>query len=349
VYGVKFDLFYQLPSADSQNPAARYRELVDEAVEADRLGFDTLWLAEVHFTPRFSLMPAPLLQLAAIAERTTRLRLGIAVNLLPLHHPVRLAEEIATLDVLSGGRVNFGAGRGAFPSNYHGYGVDMATSRERFQEMLTFIKRAWTEDRLDFRGRFYEVEGVEVIPKPIQRPHPPFRLAANSPDTFSFAGANAYPIFAGGPVNPINVLPERLAVYRGALEAAGKKLPEDWLAAMFLTFVGKDQAAVRATIGPSLENYFHTITETIRPESLAQPDEFQRVVERMRTIKYENVDSLMGVFGEPQRCVDRIAALREEFGFTRMVCWFEIGGQSGHRNLIEAMRLFAEHVMPHFS
>jgi len=86
-----------------------------------------------------------------------------------------------------------------------------------------------------------------VIPKPIQRPHPPFRLAANSPDTFSFAGANAYPIFAGGPVNPINVLPERLALYRGALEAAGRKLPGDWLAAMFLTFPGKDQAAVHCS------------------------------------------------------------------------------------------------------
>src|SRR5262249_7969321 len=91
------------------------------------LGFNTIWLAEVHFTPRFCLMPAPLLQLAAIAERTARLRLGIAVNLLPLHHPVRLAEEIATLDVLSGGRVEFGAGRGAFPSNYRGYGVDMSS------------------------------------------------------------------------------------------------------------------------------------------------------------------------------------------------------------------------------
>jgi hypothetical protein len=118
---------------------------------------------------------------------------------------------------------------------------------------------------------------------------------------------------------------------------------------MFLTFVGKDQAAVRATIGPSLENYFQTITETIRPESLAQPDDFQRVVERMRAITYEEVDSRMAVFGEPQRCVDRIAALREQFGFTRMVCWFETGGLSGHRNLIDAMRLFAERVMPHFN
>jgi alkanesulfonate monooxygenase SsuD/methylene tetrahydromethanopterin reductase-like flavin-dependent oxidoreductase (luciferase family) len=117
---VKFDLFYQLPSADSQNPAQRYRELIDEAVEADRLGFDTLWLAEVHFAPRFSIMPAPMMLLAAIAERTTRLRLGLAVNLVPLHHPIRMAEEAAMLDVLSGGRLEFGAGRGAFPLNYRG-------------------------------------------------------------------------------------------------------------------------------------------------------------------------------------------------------------------------------------
>ena len=105
---------------------------------------------------------------------------------------------------------------------------------------------------------------------------------------------------------------------------------------------------MRATIGPSLEKYFHTITETIRPESLAQPDEFQRVVERMRAIKYENVDSLMGVFGEPQRCIDRSPRSRKS-RITRMVCWFEIGGLSGHRNLIDAMRLFAERVKPHFS
>lgn len=345
---MKFDLFYQLPAAASQNPAQRYRELIAEAVEADRLGFDTIWLAEIHFTPRFSVLPAPLMQLAAIAERTERLRLGMAVNLLPLHHPVRLAEEVATLDVLSGGRVDFGAGRGAFPDNYHGYGVDMATSRERFQEMLAFIKRAWSEERLSFKGRFYEVDNVEVIPKPLQRPHPPFRLAANSPDTFSFAGANAYPIFAGGPVNPINVLPERLVVYRAALEAAGLLQPDDWLAAMFLTFTGHSRAAVRATIEPSLHNYFSTVADTVRPESLALPGEYERVVARMRTMRYESAEALMSVFGEPQYCVERIAALRERFGFTRMVCWFEIGGLSGHRNVIEAMRLFAERVMPHF-
>ena len=131
---MKFDIFYQLPAARTQQPAERYRELIAEATEADRLGFDTVWLAEVHFAPRFSVMPTPLLLLAAIAEKTTRLRLGMAVNLMPLHHPMRLAEEVATLDVLSGGRVEFGGGRGAFPLNYRGYGVGMETSRALFAE-----------------------------------------------------------------------------------------------------------------------------------------------------------------------------------------------------------------------
>ncbi|HVN28094.1 MAG TPA: LLM class flavin-dependent oxidoreductase, partial [Candidatus Binataceae bacterium] len=165
---MKFDIFYQLPAASTQNVQTRYRELIDESIEADRLGFDTVWLAEVHFAPRFSTMPTPLLLLAAIAERTTRLRLGTAVNLMPLHHPLRLAEEIATLDVISGGRVEFGAGRGAFNLNYRGYGVDMIASRPLFKENLEFVTRAWTEDRLTFRGEHFKADGIEVIPKPLQ-------------------------------------------------------------------------------------------------------------------------------------------------------------------------------------
>ena len=133
---VKFDIFYQLPEAANQITSERYRELIAEAAEADRLGFNTVWLAELHFVPRFSVMPTPLLLLAAIAERTTNIRLGMAVNLMPLHHPIRLAEEVATLDVLSGGRVEFGAGRGAFPLNYRGYGVEMTDSRRLFEDGL---------------------------------------------------------------------------------------------------------------------------------------------------------------------------------------------------------------------
>jgi alkanesulfonate monooxygenase SsuD/methylene tetrahydromethanopterin reductase-like flavin-dependent oxidoreductase (luciferase family) len=348
---MKFDIFYQLPAARTQNVQTRYRELIDESVEADRLGFDTVWLAEVHFAPRFSTMPTPLLLLAAIAERTTRLRLGTAVNLMPLHHPLRLAEEIATLDVLSNGRVEFGAGRGAFLLNYRGYGVDMFASRPLFKENLEFVTRAWTEERLTFRGEHFNADGIEVIPKPLQKPHPPIRLAANSVDTFVFAGEHGYPIFAGGPVNPIPVLGERLVIYKDALAKAGKKLPDDWLAAALMVQVGRDRASVRAIVEPSLHHYFTSVGEIIEPESAAPEHQaaFKAMQERLRAVPYETVDSTMAIFGDPQYCIDRIAELRERFGFSRLVCWFEVGGQSGHRNVIDSMRLFADKVMPKFS
>ncbi len=348
---MKFDLFYQLPQADSQEPARRYRELIEEAVEADRLGFDTLWLAEVHFAPRFSLMPAPMMILAAIAERTRRLRLGLAVNLLPLHHPMRLAEETATLDVISGGRAVFGAGRGAFPLNYRGYGVPMTESRGLFEETLDFVKRAWTEERVTFRGRHFSADGVSVIPKPVQQPHPPIRLAANSLETFEFAGAHGYPIFAGGPVNPIPILGERLQVYERALKGSGSARPDDWLAGLLMVFVGRDRASVRSAIWPSLRNYFNSVSEIIEPESLA-PEyraEFDRVVTRLKTIEYDTVDSIMAAFGDPPQCADKIAEVTERFGCTRMVCWFETGGMQGHDKIIESMRLFADRVMPRFA
>lgn len=345
---MKFDVFYQLPASGAQKPAQRYRELIDEAVEADRLGFDTVWLAEVHFAPRFSTMPAPMMLLAAIAERTRRLRLGLAVNLLPLHHPMRLAEETAMLDVISGGRAEFGAGRGAFPLNYRGYGVPMDQSRGLFEETLEFVKRAWTEERVTFHGKHFRADDLEVIPKPLQRPHPPIRLAANSIDTFEFAGRNGYRIFAGGPVNPIPILNDRLEVYRRALTAAGRAEPDDWLAGLQMVFVGRDKAAVRATIEPSLRHYFKSVAEIAEPETLApgQRAEFEKVRSRLLAMQYETVDATMATFGDAAYCVDRIAQLAERFKFKRLVCWFEVGGLIGHENVIASMRAFADEVMP---
>src|ERR1700724_3023574 len=162
---MKFDIFYQLPAAHTQKVQDRYRELIDESIEADRLGFETVWLAEVHFAPRFSTMPTPLLLLAAIAERTTRLRLGTAVNLMPLHHPLRLAEEIATLDVLSGGRVNFGISRGANSRYMGGFGFE-GDPTQVFREHLATILGYW-------RGEPLQIDGNDcvVAPSPVQKPH----------------------------------------------------------------------------------------------------------------------------------------------------------------------------------
>jgi len=348
---VKFDIFYQLPRTSPERESQLYRELIEEVVEADRLGFHGVWLAEAHFLPRFSMLPAPMMLLAALAERTSRIRLGLAVNLVPLHHPVRLAEESAMLDLISSGRVDFGAGRGAFASNYQGYEIPMETSRERLKEALDFIRRAWTEPRLTFHGEFFNADNIEVVPKPLQRPHPPIRLAANTPDTFVFAGANGFPIFAGGPVNPIPILGYRLDIYKQAVAEAGRTLPEDWLAALLMVFAGRDRASVRAIIEKSLRSYFGVISESITadPLSVRPFDEVAITRERLRTMKYETVDDSMAAFGDPEYCVDKIARLKESFGMSRIVGWFEIGGLSGHREVIDSMRLFAERVIPRFS
>ena len=215
---------------------------------------------------------------------------------------MRLAEEVATLDVLSGGRVEFGAGRGAFPLNYRGYGVEMADSRELFEEGLESIKAAWTQNA--------RPTDIEVVPKPIQRPHPPIRLAANSADTFTFAGANRYPIFAGGPVNPIPVLAERLKIYESALKEAGHERPDDWLAAALMVFVGtrsRAGAQRRSSRACATTSTRSARSSSLRASAPAHQAEFQKVRDRLRTIDYSTVDSIMGIFGDPEYCIDRIA------------------------------------------
>src|SRR5215467_7362790 len=143
---MKFGIHYQSFSG-AQSAVQWYRDTLEEAVYAETLGFESVWPVEQHFISDLSILSAPLLFLAAAAERTKTLRLGIAIILLPLSHPIRIAEEIATLDVLSNGRVEFGIGRGAIPAHFNGFGISQAESRERFAEALEVVVQAWTKER----------------------------------------------------------------------------------------------------------------------------------------------------------------------------------------------------------
>jgi Coenzyme F420-dependent N5,N10-methylene tetrahydromethanopterin reductase and related flavin-dependent oxidoreductases len=170
---MRFGLFFQAPEAAGQTHAERYAEMFDIIELADSLGFDVAWLAELHFGGAFSLLANPLMAVPVIAQRTRRIRIGTAVTLLPLHHPLSCAEQAATADLLSGGRLEFGVGRGSIPTQFHGFRVPVAENRARFDEALEIIRLAWTKPRFSYHGRFYEIEDIEVVPKPLQRPHPP--------------------------------------------------------------------------------------------------------------------------------------------------------------------------------
>ena len=211
---MKFGVFYQMPCAVDQDPAARYQDTITQCQLADQLGFDSVWLAELHFNARFSVMPAPLMVASAIAQTTEKIKIGTAVHLVALHQPIRLAEEAATLDVMSGGRSIFGIGRGAIPTHFQGYGIDQEEARDRFLESLEMVLGMWTQDKYSYEGRYYQANDIDIAPRPLQQPHPPVYSASNSPDTFDIVGQLGHNILvaptivtAQGAVDGLGVVP----------------------------------------------------------------------------------------------------------------------------------------------
>jgi alkanesulfonate monooxygenase SsuD/methylene tetrahydromethanopterin reductase-like flavin-dependent oxidoreductase (luciferase family) len=159
----------------------------------DQTGYDCVWLAEHHFNT-YSVCPSVHLMASQVAARTERLRIGTAVTLAAFYHPLRIAEEIALLDIFSDGRVNWGAGRGFDRVEFEAFDVPIDESKARFREHVEIVLEAWNQDRVTFDGQYWQFDDVEVLPKPKQQPHPPFWVAATSDDAIEWAGAKGYSI-----------------------------------------------------------------------------------------------------------------------------------------------------------
>ena len=181
---MEFGIFHEFPSLPGRSHAEAFAQSFELVDGAERWGLDAMWLGELHFDPARSVLSSPLCVASAIAARTQRMKIGLAVQVLPLCHPLRLAEEAATVDQISKGRLIFGVGRSGVARTYEAYGVPYAESRERFTEILDIVQKAWTQDKVSYQGRYHRFENVAVVPKPYQQPTPPIRVAATSADTF---------------------------------------------------------------------------------------------------------------------------------------------------------------------
>ncbi|HEU5323725.1 MAG TPA: LLM class flavin-dependent oxidoreductase, partial [Methylomirabilota bacterium] len=200
--------------------AAALQEALGLVEAAEAWGLDGAWLGEIHFNGARSAQSAPLALASFIAARTRRLRVGTAVQLLPLNHPLRIAEEVATVDQLSQGRFDFGIGRSGAARAYDVLGVPYGESQARFLEALHVIREAWKGEPFSHAGRFYRFENAAVSPTPYQKPHPPLRMAANSPETFPNVGRLGLPIFVGLRDLDIPALRVHLESYRAAWREA---------------------------------------------------------------------------------------------------------------------------------
>lgn len=350
---MKFGLFYQLPCSPEQDEVTRYNETIEQVVYADELGFDVAWLAELHFHRPFSIMSAPFVLAAALAQRTKRIRLGTAVTLLSLQHPLRAVEEAATVDILSQGRFEFGVGRGTIDLHFNGFNVSKDESRERFEEALTIIERAWTQETCSFDGKYFQVPGTTVFPRPVQKPHPPLRIATNSPETAAFAGERRYPVFMASPINPFPKLPENIDIYRNAFRDAEHNGKQEDIAVAFPVYVAESTAQVRKENEQSVMHYYRTIISQAR---LGKPSGkagsagsyayLQQVHKRIAAITWDEVDATMALYGSPETCVQKLTTAHERCGMNQVICWFNPGGLVPHKQVLTSMRRFAEEVIP---
>ena len=343
---MRFGFMDHLPCAEWQSEGQRYRDILAQIELGDKLGFDTAWLAEIHFFPNVSRLASPLTVLAAAAQHTQRIRLGTAVTLLPLHNPLKIAEEAATVDILSNGRLELGVGRGAAPSMFAAYNVPVEETRERFEEALEVIRQAWTSERLSYRGKYLRVQDLQVFPRPVQQPHPPIRIAANSPETYTIAGRLGLPIFATPLIaGSMDTLREYIRTYRESLPAGVK---QD-VAVAFTVHVSASQAQARRECEASLMHFF-SFLEQRRPDIQALPESYQslqKAVDRLKGITYEELGDLGAVLGDPEYCVERVKALQHEFQTNEFICYFNQGGLIEHATVKRSMELFAQEVIPH--
>jgi alkanesulfonate monooxygenase SsuD/methylene tetrahydromethanopterin reductase-like flavin-dependent oxidoreductase (luciferase family) len=331
--------------------AAAFRDAFEIAERAEAWGIDCVWLGEIHFTPTRSVISASLQVASSIATRTRRLRVGTAVQVLPLNHPLRIAEEVATVDHISEGRFEFGIGRSGVVRSYDAYGIAYGESQARFREGLEIIRQAWKGEPFSYEGEFYRVQNATVVPRPYQVPHPPIRMAATSEETFPIAGRLGLPIFVGLRATEISDLQAQLAPYRQAWREAGHPgTPSVYL--RIPVYVSTSEEGAREEPRESLMAFFGRQTELARSSvgrAGAGPVDRRRAqVERMAGLSYDDILARKVLVGTPARVIERLTQVREELGLDGIVAEPNPGGRIPAELETRSLRLLAHEVLPAF-
>lgn len=349
---MEFGLFVEYPSREGVTQAQIFKESMQLIEAAEDTGSEGVWLAEYHFDPGRSVLSAPITVAGAVAARTKKVKIGLAVHVLPLRNPVRIAEEIATLDHLSEGRLDFGVGRSAFPRIYEGYGVSYAESRERFDECLAVILKSWTAEKFSFHGKYYQYDDLCVVPKPVQKPHPPVRIGATSADTFELVGRMGYPIF----INPSRVttlldLKPFIDEFHQARKKAGHTGPVD-VGLRVPVYVAETEEKAYSEPKEStmfqMQRLVNVITQSANQEGISASDDRMAQARRLAAMSYEDVMANTVVYGTPESVVERLQQLQEHLGLTQVIYEVNFGCNVPLDLQIRAVTLINEKVVPRF-
>jgi len=324
-----------LPELDG-DMGSYLRFLVDFAASSEDLGFDSIWANEHHFSPYGGLLPSLPVFLAAVAQRTSGARLGTSITVLSLHNPIEIAEQLAMLDLMSGGRLELGVGRGYATQDYEAMGVPVEQGQERTLEGLEVLLKAWQGGPLTHHGQHYHYENLEVWPKPEQSPWPHVWMACSrTPASFEAAARRGCKLLTIAHVNPLERLAELTGVYRDAWITSGRDPADCDIATHFNVYVDEDPRRAWE-IGTACVARSNRQSEPTFPEAIAG---FHKTP----------VDELIGdgrvIAGDPEQCVAMLARLQDRIGFTSMRGKFAFGGMA-RSDAERSLRLFGTQVIP---
>lgn len=329
------------------------RQVLERAITvaeaAETLGFETIWLAEHHFTEYGMLPSIPVLG-AAIAQRTSTIRIGSAIAVLPFHDPRRVAEDYAMLDVLSNGRLELGVGRGYQPLEFKAFDVEMSESRDRFNESLEIVEMLWTGDKVSFHGKFYSFDDLRLRPAPVQSVAPIW-VAAVSPPTVEWAAKEGRRVLTGPQITPLHIVKETNDTYRRLLEEHGHDTTNLVLPQARNIYCAT--SAERAYNDPMESMIWFKKLNATRISSSgvtdASYDFYKRAQANLLSTDYDDLLSTGALLsGTPEKLISAIRELEDTTGMNYLIVNAEFAAMSTEK-VLESLSLFASEVMPKFS
>lgn len=331
-----------VPELDGQSPEL-YAHWLEQIDAAENLGFDSLWVTEHHFRYFGGMLPNPQLLLAAAAGRTRRMRLGTAVSLLPMHHPVRIAEDFAMVDLVSNGRLDFGAGRGMHPLEYAVFNADWNTAQLRLPEALDVIVSAWSDSAFEWNGEHYRYPELNVYPKPLQKPHPPIYVTANKdPESFRMIGQRGYHLMTLPWIATNELQRTRVEQYLDALRDAGRPAADKNIFVMYPAYIGESDAQARAQVLDHWNRWREFALDALGLDP-TKGDAYHKIVRHL------DYDAMVGdhraVFGGAETCVRILKRIIDVLGPTQIGLVFHFGGLAQEK-VLKSMERFANSVAP---
>jgi len=348
---MEFGSFMEFPPVSTGRESAAFDQALAEVEAAEEYGLDAVWLAELHGAPERSVLSSPMMLASAIGARTSRIKIGIAVQVLPLSHPLRLAEEAATVDQISHGRLIYGIGRSGVVRTYEDYGISYGESRERFAETLEILRLAWTQPRFSYDGKYHSFNNVSVTPKPYQQPYPELRMAAATPETFPQIGRLGLPIFVAVRQGPFTQLAAHIKAYREAYEAEG----HPGRGQVFLrvpAYLAETRERARAEARDSIMGFFQYQAELGRDSARRAGGQIAverlRRVERLEALTYDEALATQLLVDDPDGFTARLREVEEEIGVDGILAELNCGGKIPQERVVNALRLLCEEVKPRF-